>query len=103
MKAKISACILATLILVGLSACGEPPQVIQGTVVSFSADTKTLVVKDELPPNAEVSFSLEKADIGYAPEVGNKVRLSYRAEGETMMAVRVMDLSHGAEGGAKGH
>jgi hypothetical protein len=103
MRADISAGILAAVMMIGLSACGGPSQVIQGTVVSFAPDTKTLVVKDELPPNAEVSFSLEKADVGRAPEVGNKVRLSYHTEGKRLMAVRVMDLSHGVEGGTKGH
>ena len=51
------------LILWG-AACVESPKVVQGAVQSYQAESKILVVKDERPPNPELSLSVQGAEIG---------------------------------------
>lgn len=79
------------------SACGEHPTVVQGTVVSFAAASDVVVVKDERPPNAELTVSLEGSDIGAEPRPGDQVRLAYRRQGDRLRALRVMNLTRQSE------
>lgn len=76
-----------------LGACGVPPKVVQGTVVSYSQATQVLVVKDEIAPNREISLSTVGAEIGAAPDANDVVRVAYREEGGTAVALRVMNLT----------
>lgn len=85
--------ILVSLILISIaSSCGNPPKVVQGTVISYAEETKTLVVIDSLPPNVQFTFSLEKAEYGATPQVNDVVRIAYRESGGKLMAIRVMNL-----------
>jgi len=86
------------VILIGLAAaCVEPAQVVQGTVVSYQVDSKILVVKDERPPNEDLTLSLEKAEIGAEPSAGDVVRVAYRDRQGKLTALRVMNLTRQKE------
>jgi hypothetical protein len=86
--------ILPALLLMFLAvACGEAPQVMQGTVTSYDAGAKILVVKDVLTPHPDLTFSLQNAEFGNEPAVGDSVRLAYRNEGGNLVALRVMSLT----------
>ena len=92
------------LMLLGLVIhCGSPPQVIQGSVVSYDASAKTLVVRDENEHHRETTFSLEEADIGAEPGVGDVVRIAYRDIEDRSVALRVMIVSRISESEPKGH
>ena len=87
---------LALLVLLG-AGCKDAPKVLQGTVVRYEAPTQTLVVRDELPPYREFFLSLEKAELGAEPRVGDVVRIAYRETVERRVAIRVMNLTRQME------
>jgi hypothetical protein len=93
---------LLTLMLV-VAACGEAPQVAQGVVVRYDADAKSLVLREDTAGGEEVMFSLQTADFGIEPAIGDTVRLAYRPEGGTKIALRVMNLSQQSELKKRGH
>lgn len=84
---------LAVSCLLVLAGCGTPPHVVQGTVVGYSPETHTLVVRDEIPPHREISLSIAHAEIGAAPEANDLVRVAYREAEGAAVAVRVMNLT----------
>lgn len=83
---------VAALLAYAVAGC-ESPQVVQGTVVSYEADTKQVVIKDEIPPNQELMFSLEGAEIGADPAPGDLVRVAYTEQGGQKKAGRLMNLA----------
>ncbi|MEW6368069.1 MAG: hypothetical protein AB1714_25865 [Acidobacteriota bacterium] len=101
MKRMIALMCLAVL-LVSSSSCIQVPKVFQGTVISYDADNKVVVAKDELPPGDEVQFSLAGADLGAEPAVGDLIRVAYKDDGGRRTATRVMNLTRQAEVGKKG-
>lgn len=96
-----------TLSLIGAAlaacvACGERPVVVQGVVISYDQANATVVVKDELAPNAEVAFSLTGAAVGAEPAPGDQVRLAYRDAAGVKQATRMMNLTRQADLAGKG-
>jgi hypothetical protein len=89
------------LLLLGAPACFDAPRVVQGQVLSYDSTSKILVVKDERPPNQELSFSLEKAEIGALPAKGDIVRIAFHEAGSNRSATRVANLTRQAEIGGK--
>ena len=85
--------ILATGAAFTVLGCSNPPNVLQGKVVSFDATKKTLVVEDELPPKLQRSLDLNSAEVAGSPAPGNVVRVAYRDQGGNLVAGRVMNLS----------
>ncbi|HUT51755.1 MAG TPA: hypothetical protein VM658_00045 [bacterium] len=75
------------------AACGEPPKVTQGIVVSYQPDTKTLVIKDSGLDGQEETYSLQGAEVGAEPSPGDELRLSYRGQPGNLTAIRVMNLT----------
>ena len=94
----ICAAAFAALVLFG---CQEAPKVAQGTVVSYDAAAKNLVIKDQAPPSSEMAFSLQNAEIGATPQTNDEVRIAYRDQGGQRTAIRVMNLTRQAELGKK--
>ena len=76
-----------------LQSCVTAPQVVQGTVVSCSLESQTLVVRDERPPKRELTLSLAEAIIGATPEVDDVVRVAYVEKDGRAVALRVMNLT----------
>ena len=85
------------VLLVALYGCGEPPFVVQGTVVSYDSAAEQMVVRDETAPDRELVLSLTGADLGAPPAVGDVVRIAYREKGSELVALRVMTVSHESE------
>jgi len=81
----------ALLLLGALSGCAHP-KVVQGTVVEVDTGTHGIVVRDELPPNAELRFDIADAELNAKPEAGDVVRIAYDEDGSTLRATRVMRL-----------
>jgi hypothetical protein len=105
MKTVKAYCIhgMALLGLLAVSGCGEPPKVLQGTVTAYDVSSKVVTVKDELGSQPEVELSLQNAEVGAEPVVGDKVRLAYHDQGGKLAATRLMNLTRQQElgGGAK--
>jgi hypothetical protein len=95
----------STLLLILLvAACVQAPAVVQGRVQSVDTPGKTLVVAPDATPGARLTISLEGAEIGAEPQVGDIVRIAYRDRGGTLVATRVMNITRQAEiAGIKGH
>jgi hypothetical protein len=85
------------LITVACISCGESPKVFQGVVLQYEASSKTIVARDEIPPNNDLTFSLRNAEIGSEPAAGDSVRISYREKDGELIAIRIMNLSHQSE------
>jgi len=98
MRISTPVAVLSVLACLALAAgCGDPPKVLQGAVSAYDAAAKTLTVKDEQTPNAEVVFSIADAEIGAEPQAGDVVRLAYRDKDGRMAASRVMNLTRQEE------
>jgi len=97
--------VLAMLILLLLlAACSPPAPVVQGTVVSVASDGKTIVLKDEARLEAQAqTFDISSAEIGATPLEGDQLRLVYRAQGGTNVALRVMNITRQKAREASGH
>ena len=74
-----------------LSGCARP-KVVQGTVVEADPAAHRIVVRDELPPNAELTFDVAEAEMNGKPAAGDVVRIAYDEDGATLRATRVMSL-----------
>jgi len=93
---------LGVVLLLLAVSCVESPKVVQGQVRSYSADSKTLVVQDERPPGAELTISLQGAEVGAEPAPGDQVRVSYRDQAGKPVAIRVMNLTKQKDSGKSG-
>ncbi len=83
----------AVLLAFAVTACSEGPSVVQGTVISYDANAKQIVIKDEIAPNQEMTFSLEGSEIGADPTPGDMVRIAYTMQGGLNKAGRLMNLA----------
>ena len=85
--------VVLPLVLVVAALCGcARPKVVQGTVVQADSATHRIVVRDELPPNAELTFDVGEAEMNAKPGPGDVVRIAYDEDGTTLRATRVMRL-----------
>jgi ribosomal protein S1 len=94
---------LAAILVVLATGCTAPPQVVQGTVTSINPESHVLVMTDEKSPGRQLSLSLEGAEIGAQPAPGDTVRVAFRAEGDKLVATRVMNLTRQGDIKGGGH
>ncbi len=98
----------ATLALLSLAllfiACSAPAPVIQGKVLSVSADGGTITLQDDMnPQNQPQAYDIREAEIGAEPAEGDQLRIVYRAEGGANVALRVMNITRQKAREASGH
>jgi hypothetical protein len=86
----------AVAVSLALAGC-NPPQVVQGTVVTFDETTQVLVLRDEVPPNDELEYSIADAKVNATPATGDVVRIAYYEQGDKRQATRVMKISRPGE------
>ena len=98
----VAGVLLALIAALPLHGCVDAPKVVQGTVVSNDLAKHQLVVKDELPPSEELSFSTQGAELGADPKPGDLVRLAYREHDGQRRATRIANLSRQSEIKTKG-
>jgi hypothetical protein len=91
----------AVAVSLALAGC-NPPQVVQGTVVTIDESAQVLVLRDEVPPNEERAFSIADAKLNGTPAAGDVVRIAYYEEGGGRRATRVMRISQAGEKGPGG-
>jgi hypothetical protein len=89
--------LLPAIAVVLIAACGTPPKVVQGTVVSYDGAAMTMVIRDEADPGRTLELSLEEAEIGAVPVPGDKVRIAYNERDGKLRATRVMNITRQAE------
>jgi len=93
----LSGCLFLAVSAILLVACGAPPEVVQGAVVSFDGVTGALVVADESVPGSNLEFSSQGAEVGADLLPGDVVRIAYYKKGETLVATRIMNISRQSE------
>ncbi len=104
LQLKCAAALAFMAIMLLFAACSPPAPVVQGTVVSVATDGKTIALKDEANPEARPqTFDISSAEIGAEPAVGDQLRLAYRAQGGTNVALRVMNITRQKSREASGH
>ncbi len=95
--------IVSVLLVLLAAGCSGAPKVVQGTVVSNDPTMHQLVIKDELPPNQDVTLMTDHADIGAPPVAGDLVRVAYHERDGKRHATRVANLSRQGEIKGKKH
>jgi hypothetical protein len=93
----LSGCLFLAVSVILLSACGEPPEVVQGTVISYDGTTGALVVADESAPGSNMELSSQGAEMGADLQPGDTVRIAFYKRGETLEATRIMNISRQTE------
>ena len=76
-----------------LSSCATPPGVAQGKVASCDKASRIVAIHDEAQPGTTLVFSIEGADMGADPIPGDTVRIAYYAQGDKLLATRIMKIS----------
>ena len=99
---KYSAILLPVLLAAVLVAGCTSPTVVQGTVTSIDTASKSIVIRDECPPNAEITLSLDGAAVAAEPQVNDVVRASYATRDGRPSATRLMNMTKQKEVGAVG-
>lgn len=85
------------VLLIPLTACVESPQVVEGKVTAVDTSANMVTMVDSTAPDRAVTLSLEGADIGVPPEVGDTVRVAYLQREDGPRALRVMNVSRQEE------
>ena len=93
----LSGWLCLTVYAVLLCACSAPPEVVQGTVVSYEGTTGILVISDELAPGSSLELSAKDAEVGAELQAGDVVRVAYNRQGETLKASRIMNITRQTE------
>jgi len=92
----------AITVLLAAPCCTPFPEVIQGRVEEYDPASHSLLLQDQAPGSRQVRFSLESAEIGAEPVVGDTLRIAYREEGGVKVATRVMNITRQEEFGRRG-
>jgi hypothetical protein len=88
---------LALVLAFFLVGCFRAPLVVQGTVQSYDADSRSLVVVQDDSLGRTLTISLEGAEIGAEPQPGDTVRVAYHDRDGRLVATRVMNITRQAE------
>ena len=80
-----------------MDSCATPPQVAQGTVVSWDETNKTVAIGDREKPGSTVEFRFEGAEVGLTPRPGDTIRIAYQTQNGSLKATRIMNISRQKE------
>lgn len=106
MKLHIKSAITIGIMIIGLvfAANAAASEVAQGKCLEFNAEAKTVKVQEYdinfskefkygTPTSIESEFDVSTAKIGKAPEPGDILRISYKIEGNSKIALKIMNVS----------
>ncbi|MFZ2634133.1 MAG: hypothetical protein WA081_01130 [Desulfosalsimonadaceae bacterium] len=106
MKSHIKSAITIGIIIMGLlfAASAAASEVAQGKCLEFNVAAKTVKVQEYdinfskefkygNPTSIESEFDVSTAKIGKAPEPGDILRISYKIEGNSKIALKIMNVS----------
>lgn len=100
-KTTLILCILVSVFLITASAVAS--EVAQGECLAYNKEAKTLTLREYdtdfskskygNPTSIEREFDVSKAKIGMLPEPGDILRISYKIEGTSNIALKIMNVS----------
>ena len=105
MKTHIKSSIIIGIMIISLvfAASAAASEVAQGECVSYNQETKTITVQEYdtnfsqnkygNPTSIMSEFDVSTAKIGKAPEAGDILRISYKIEGNSKIALKIMNVS----------
>jgi hypothetical protein len=94
--------LIAVLVVAAISALscsgGSKSHVYQGVCVKYSATEQILELKNTQPqlnpiPGETAVFNLANAKVGLTPDPGDVIRVAYKAEGNSFLALKLMNVS----------
>ena len=91
--------VLVVMVMSALSCSdGSKSHVYQGECLRFSAAEKILELKNTQPelnpiPGERAVFSLAEAKVGLNPAPGDVIRVAYKVEGNSFLALKLMNVS----------
>jgi hypothetical protein len=93
---------IAVLVLAAIPALscsdGGKSRVYQGVCLKYSASDQILELKNTQPqlnpiPGETAVFNLANAKVGLTPDPGDVIRVAYKAEGNSFLALKLMNVS----------
>jgi len=106
MKLHIKSAITIGIMIIGLlfAASAVASEVAQGKCLEYNKEAKTVKVQEYdinfskefkygNPTSIESEFDVSTAKIGKAPEPGDILRISYKIEGNSKIALKIMNVS----------
>jgi hypothetical protein len=85
------------IIALFVTSCGTPPEIVQGTVVSYDETGKVVVIQDQDKAGSTLQLLFEGAEIGATPLPGDTIRVAYRTQNGKLRATRIMNISRQKE------
>ena len=91
--------VLVVLVMSALSCSNESKShVYQGKCLRFSAADKILELKNTEPelnpiPGDSAVFNLAEAKVGLSPAPGDVIRVAYKVQGNSFLALKLMNVS----------
>jgi hypothetical protein len=89
MRRKLAERLACLALTLALGGCYDDVKVVQGSVISTNPNAGTITVRDERPPNAELTYRNAGSK---AALVGDVVRIAFREQGDGAVVVRLMNL-----------
>jgi hypothetical protein len=93
----IAVLVIAVSTSLGCSDAGKG-RVYQGVCLKYSANDQILELKNTQPelnpiPGETAVFNLANAKVGLTPDPGDVIRVAYKAEGNSLRALKLMNVS----------
>ena len=94
--------LIAVLVVAAITALscsdGSQGRVYQGVCMKYSATDQILELKNTQPqlnpiPGETAVFNLAYAKVGLTPDPGDVIRVAYKAEGNSLVALKLMNVS----------
>ena len=106
MKSHIKSAVTIGIMIMGLlfAVNAVAAEVAQGKCLEYNKEAKTVKVQEYdtnfskefkygNPTSIETAFDVSTAKIGKAPEAGDILRISYKIEGASNVAIKIMNVS----------
>jgi hypothetical protein len=98
MKMRLIAVLVIAVIMALGCSDGIKSRVYQGVCVKYSASDQILELKNTQPqlnpiPGETAVFNLASAKVGLTPDPGDVIRVAYKAEGNSLLALKLMNVS----------
>jgi hypothetical protein len=96
---KLFVPVLVVMVMSALSCSdGSKGRVYQGVCLKYSATDQTLELKNTQPqlnpiPGETAVFNLANAKVGLNPGPGDVIRVAYKVQGNSFLALKVMNVS----------
>jgi hypothetical protein len=98
MKIQFIAVLVAAAITALGCSNGTTSRVYQGVCLKYSPTDQILELKNSQPqlnpiPGETAVFNLANAKVGLTPDPGDVIRVAYKAEGNSFLALKLMNVS----------